>query len=111
MENTIAYFGLKDEDDYMYKKAEAKNEVRLAAQRAEAEKKMRFAVIRLLDTKTMTEEQIMDVLDVSKEFVQTIQIDLAAATKKIARLKTIKAAEKIAEKLNVPTAWVEKYMS
>ncbi len=111
MENTIAYFGLKDEDDYMYKKAEAKNEARLAAQRAEAEKKMRFAVIRLLDTKTMTEEQIMDVLDVSKEFVQTIQIDLAAATKKIARLKTTKAADKIAEKLNVPTTWVEKQVS
>ncbi len=24
MENTIAYFGLKDEDDFMYKRAEAK---------------------------------------------------------------------------------------
>jgi hypothetical protein len=43
MENTIAYFGLKDEDDYMYKKGEAKTEARLevkiAAARAEAEKK------------------------------------------------------------------------
>jgi predicted DNA-binding protein (UPF0251 family) len=115
MENTIAYFGLKDEDDYMYKRGEAKAkaslEMKIAAQSAEAEKKTRFAVIRLLDTKTMTEEQIMDVLDVSKEFVQTIQIDLAAAIKKIARLKTTKGTDKIAEKLNVPTAWVEKQVS
>jgi hypothetical protein len=51
------------------------------------------------------------VLGVSKEFVQTIQMDLAAAIKKIARLKTTKTADKIAEKLNVPTIWVEKYMS
>jgi hypothetical protein len=102
MENTIAYFGLKDEDDYMYKKAEAIQQKRF-------DQKQRFSVIRLLDTKTMTEEQIMKVLDVSKEFVQSIQIDLAAASKKMERLKTTKTADKVAEKLNLPTDWVEKF--
>jgi hypothetical protein len=115
MENTIAYFGLKDEDDYMYKRGEAKTEARLeikiAAERAQAEKKTRFSVIRSLDTKAMTEEQIMNVLDVSKEFVQSIQMDLAAASKRIARMKKPKSADKIAEELNLPVSWVEKYMS
>jgi predicted DNA-binding protein (UPF0251 family) len=106
MENTIAYFGLKDEDDYMYKKGEAKTEARLevkiAAARAEAEKKTRFTVIRLLDTNTLTEEQIMKACDVSQTFVQSIQMDLAAAPKKIARMKKTKSVAKIAEELNLP---------
>jgi uncharacterized protein YqfB (UPF0267 family) len=68
MENTIAYFGLKDEDDYMYKKAEAIQQKRF-------EQNQRFSVIRSLAIKTMTEEQIMNVLDVSKAFVWSIQMD------------------------------------
>jgi hypothetical protein len=108
MENTIAYFGLKDEDDYMYKKAEAKTEERLQKR---FEQNQRFSVIRSLDTKAMTEEQIMNVLDVTKEFVQSIQMDLAAAPKKIARMKKSKAAEQIAQELNLPLSWVEKFMS
>jgi hypothetical protein len=104
MENTIAYFGLKDEDDYMYKKAEAIQQKRF-------EQNQRFSVIRSLDTKAMTEEQIMTVLDVTKEFVQSIQMDLAAAPKKIARMKKSKSAELIAQELNLPVNWVGKYMS
>jgi hypothetical protein len=115
MENTIAYFGLKDEDDYMYKKGEAKTEARyqqkMAEQRAEADQQLRFAVIRLLDTKTLTEAQIMNVLNVSEGFVQSIQMDLAAASKKIARLKKTASAESIAQKLNLPTNWVEKHVT
>jgi hypothetical protein len=38
-------------------------------------------------------------------------MDLAAAPKKIARMKKSKSAGKIAEELNLPVNWVEKYMS
>ena len=91
----------------MYKKAEVKTEERLQKR---FEQNQRFSVIRSLAIKTMTEEQIMSVLDVSKEFVQSIQMDLAAAPKKIARMKKVKSAERIAQELNVPVSWVEKYM-
>jgi hypothetical protein len=102
MENTIAYFGLKDEDDYMYKKGEAKAEKRF-------EQSQRLAVIRLLDTTTLTEAQIVNVLNVTENFVQSIQMDLAAASKKMARLKKTASVESIAQKLNLPTSWVEKH--
>lgn len=119
MENTIAYFGLKDEDDYMYKKGEANTEARLqkkmAQQRAEAEQQLaeaeqqrRFTVIRLLDTTVLTEEQIIKICDISTDFVQTIKMDLAAAVKKIARLKKTTSIERIAHQLNLPANWVEK---
>ena len=95
MENTIAYFGLKDEDDYMYKKGEAKTEARLqkefAKQRAEAQKRLernqRFTVIELLDADTLTEEQIKKVFEVTTDFIQDVKNDLLAAPKKITRLK------------------------
>jgi hypothetical protein len=104
MENTIAYFGLKDEDDYMYKKGEAKAEKRF-------EQNQRLAVIRLLDTTTLTKAQIVNVLNVTEDFVQSIQMDLAAASKKMARLKKTASVESIAQKLNLPTSWVEKHVA
>ena len=112
MENTIAYFGLRDEDDYMYKKGEANTEARLqkkmAQQLAEAEQQRRFTVIRLLDTTVLTEEQIIKICDISTDFVQTIKMDLAAAVKKIARLKKTTSIERMAHQLNLPANWVEK---
>jgi hypothetical protein len=102
MENTIAYFGLKDEDDYMYKKAEAIQQKRF-------EQNQRFNVIRLIDM-MMPEAQIVKALDVPHTFVQSIQMDLAAAPKKIARMKKAKSAEYIAQELNVPVSWVAKFM-
>jgi hypothetical protein len=108
MENTIAYFGLKDEDDYMYKKGEAKTEARFQKKITD---QLRFSVIRLLDTKTLTEAQIVNVLNVTEDFVQSIQMDLAAASKKMARLKKTASAESIAQKLNLPTSWVEKHIA
>jgi hypothetical protein len=38
-------------------------------------------------------------------------MDLAAAPKKIARMKKSKSAEQIAQELNLPLSWVEKFMS
>jgi hypothetical protein len=115
MENTIAYFGLKDEDDYMYKRGEAKTEARLAKkiadQQAEADRHLRFTIIRLIDTTPLTEDQIVKACDVPQTFIQSIQMDLAAAPKKIARMKKSKSVDKIAEELNLPVSWVEKYMS
>jgi hypothetical protein len=102
MENTIAYFGLKDEDDYMYKKAEAIQQKRF-------EQNQRFNVIRLIDM-MMPEAQIVKALDVPHTFVQSIQMHLAAAPKKIARMKKAKSAEYIAQELNVPVSWVAKFM-
>jgi hypothetical protein len=108
MENTIAIFGLKDEDDYMYKRGEAKAK---AIQQQRFDQNQRFTVIRLIDTATLTEEQIVKAVDVPQTFVQSIQMDLAAAPKKIARMKKTKSAAKIAEELNLPVNWVEKYMA
>jgi hypothetical protein len=56
-------------------------------------------------------EQIVKALDVLQTFVQSILMDLAAAPKKIARMKKSKSAEKIAQELNLPVNWVGKYMS
>ena len=108
MENTIAYFGLKDEDDYMYKRGEAKAK---AIQQKHFEQNQRFTVIRLVDTATLTEAQIAKACDVPQTFVQSILMDLAAAPKKIARMKKAKSAERMAQELNLPVSWVEKYMS
>jgi hypothetical protein len=108
MENTISYFGLKDEDDYMYKRGEAKGK---AIQQKRFEQNQRFTIIRMLDTMMPTEEQIVKTFDVPQTFVQSILMDLAAAPKKIARMKKSKSAEKIAEALNLPVNWVEKYMA
>jgi hypothetical protein len=44
----------------------------------------------------------MKACDVSQTFVQSIQMDLAAAPKKIARMKKTKSVAKIAEELNLP---------
>ena len=103
MENTIAYFGLKDEDDYMYKKAEAKAQTRL-------EQNQRFTVAGLLDATNLTDAEIIVICGISAEFFQSVKKDMAAAPSKIARLKKTWAAEKIAQHLNLPITWVEKQM-
>jgi hypothetical protein len=112
MENTIAYFGLKDEDDYMYKKGVAaqktKDQLALEKAQKQLEQKQRFSVIRLFDTTNLSEGQIISVLDVSPAFIQAIKKDLIAAPKKIARLKKTWATEQIAQELNLPLNWVEK---
>ena len=125
MENVIAHFGLKDEDDYMYKRGEAKTEARfqkiLADQKAEARRKeveaqkrleqtQRFTVIELLDAATLTEDQIQKVFEVTAEFIQDIKNDLVVAPKKIARLKKTLTAEQIARQLQLPINWVEKQL-
>jgi hypothetical protein len=129
MENTIAYFGLKDEDDYMYKRGEAKTEARLQArfqtelakQREEAQRlrleaqarlvsQQRFSIINLLDVAVLSDVQIMKVLDVSEAMVHHVKKDLAAAPKKIARLKEKLSAEQIAQQLSLPINWVEKHL-
>ena len=114
MENTIAYFGLKDEDDYMYKKgAEAQRKESLRKEIAamqRLERSQRFTVIELLDAATLTEEQIKKVFEVTSDFIQVIKNDLLAAPKKISRLKKTLTAEQIAEKLNLPINWVEKQL-
>jgi hypothetical protein len=67
MDNTIAYFGLKDEDDYMYKKAEAKAAITLQKR---LEQNQRFTVIGLLDITSLTDVQIITACNVSAERVQ-----------------------------------------
>lgn len=104
MEETIAYFGLKDEDDYMYKKAEAKAQKRF-------EQNQRFTVISLLDIPSLTEAQIIVAVGVSAEMIHHIKKDLAAAPKKIARLKEKLSTQQIAEQLNLPLTWVEKHIT
>ena len=108
MEETIAYFGLKDEDDYMYKKAEAKAAIRL---RYEREQTQRFTVIGLLDTTNLTEAQIISVFGIPSEVISLAKKDLAAAPKKIARLKQKLSVKQIAEQLNLPLNWVEKHIT
>jgi superfamily II DNA helicase RecQ len=118
MENTIAYFGLKDEDDYMYKRGAAKVETRLqkemAAQQAAAQKRLeqnqRFTVIGLLDITTLSEVQMITSFGVSAEMIHGVKKDLAAAPKKIARLKEKMSVEQIAQQLNLPLNWVEKHI-
>jgi hypothetical protein len=107
MENTIAYFGLKDEDDYMYKRGEKKAEDRLTKR---LEQNQRFTVIGLLDIGNLTEIQIITVCAISSEMIHQVKKDLAAAPKKIARLKEKLLVEQIAEQLNLPINWVEKHV-
>ncbi len=107
MENTIAYFGLKDEDDYMYQKAEAKAQIRLEY---ELEQTHRLTVIGLLDAKVLTDAQIISICNVTAEFMRTVKKDLAAAPARIARLRKTLSAEQIADKLNLPLNWVQKQL-
>ena len=107
MESTIAYFGLKDEDDYMYKKGETRGE---AKERAKAEQKERFMVIKLLDAKLLTEAQIINNCEVTAEFLQTVKKDLMAAPRRIARLRQTMSALQIAQQLRLPIDWVEKQL-
>jgi hypothetical protein len=107
MENTIAYFGLKDEDDYMYKRGEAK--AKTSFQKS-LEQNQRFTVIGLLDITNLTEIQIITSFGVSAEMIHGVKKDLAAAPKKIARLKEKMSAEQIAQQLNLPLNWVEKHI-
>ena len=102
----------------MYNRGEAKAETRLqkelATQREITQKHLeqnqRFTVIGLLDITSLTEMQIITAVNVSAEMVQLIKKDLAAAPKKIARLKGKMSAEQIAEQLNLPINWVEKHI-
>jgi hypothetical protein len=104
MENTVAYFGLKDEDDFMYKKAEAKGQTRL-------EQNQRFTVVGLLDATNLPDAQIITICGISADLFKSVKKDLAAAPSKIARLKETLSAEKIAQRLNLPLNWVEKQVS
>ncbi len=112
MDNTIAYFGLKDEDDYMYQRGEAKAATRyqkeLAAERKAAQLKERFTVIGMLDIAHLTDAQIITITGVSTEILRQIKKDLVAAPKKIAHLKSKLSVLQIAEQLNLPANWVEK---
>lgn len=107
MEKTIAYFGLKDEDDYMYQKAET---IQKAIAQREREQYQRFTVIGFLDIPNLTEAQIITTMGISAEIMQIIKKDLAAAPKKIDRLKSKLSAQQIAEQLNLPLNWVEKHI-
>ena len=108
MENTVAYFGLKDEDDFMYKKGAAAE--KSLAQR-QLEQNQRFTVIGLLDATKLRDAQIITICGISAELLKSVKKDLKAAPLKIARLKTTLSAEKIAQQLNLPVNWVEKQLS
>jgi hypothetical protein len=107
MENTIAYFGLKDEDDFMYKRGEKKAEARLTKR---LEQNQRFTVIGLLGIENLTEIQMITGFGLTAEMIHQVKRDLAAAPKKIARLKEKLSVEQIAEQLNLPVNWVQKYV-
>ena len=105
MESISAYLNLKDEDDFMYKKGEARAK---ATAQQRFEQAQRFSVIRMLDKLHLTDNQIIESLDITYEFVQNVKKDLAAAPKRIVRLRHTLSPEQIAEKLNLPIQWVEK---
>ena len=105
MESTIAYFGLKDEDDYMYKKGAARAQAEADKRQ---EQKQRFMVVRLLEAKTLTEKEIMDEYEVTSDFIQQVKKDLLAAPRRIARLRRTMSALQIAQQLRLPLHWVEK---
>jgi hypothetical protein len=107
MDNTIAYFGLKDEDDYMYQRGAAKTETFMQKL---LQQKERFTVIGMLDIAHLTDAQIMTITGISTEILHQIKKDLAAAPKKIDRLKSKLSAQQIAEQLNLPINWVEKQL-
>ena len=118
MEKTIAYFGLKDEDDYMYQRGATKTATRYQeelaavqeAARVKERLKERFTVIGMLDIALMTDAQIITITGISSEILHQIKKDLAAAPKKIDRLKSKLSAQQIAEQLNLPLNWVEKHI-
>ena len=107
MDNIIGHFGLKDEDDYMYKRGMVKAEAQLQKR---FEQNQRFTVIGLLDITTLSEVQIITACNVSADMIQSVKKDLAAAPKKIARLKEKLSVEQIAQQLNLPIHWVEKHV-
>lgn len=111
MENTIAYFGLKDEDDYMYKKGVAATQTQIEQTQQQFEQKQRFAVIKFLDMGILSDSQIANGLELSFDFVQSVKKDLSAAAKKMERLKAKKSAIQIAQLLNLPINWVEKQLA
>mgnify|MGYP000848298296 CR=1 FL=1 len=89
----------------MYKKAEAKAEIRLQREREQIQ---RFTVVGLLDTTDLTETQIISVFGIPANIIHKVKKDLAVAPKKIAHLKEKLSAQQIAEQLNLPVTWVEK---
>ena len=115
MENTVAYFGLKDEDDFMYKKGVAAEKSLAQRERDQVQKKLeqnqRFTVVGLLEATNLPDAQIITICGISAELLKSVKKDLAAAPSKIARLKKTASAEKIAQQLNLPINWVEKQMS
>ena len=108
MENTVAYFGLKDEDDFMYKKGAAAQK---SLAQHQIEQNQRFTVVGLLDATNLPDAQIITIFGISAELLKSVKKDLAAAPSKIARLKETLSAEKIAQRLNLPLNWVEKQVS
>jgi hypothetical protein len=107
MDNIVGYFGLKDEDDYMYQRGAAKE--REVAQK-DLNQNRRFTAIVLLDLAQLTDAQIITAANISTEILHQIKKDLAVAPKKIDRLKDKLSAEQIAEQLNLPVNWVETYL-
>jgi hypothetical protein len=114
MDNIVGHFGLKDEDDYMYKRAEAKGEKLLQIEREKAQKRLeqnqRFTVIGLLGIPNLTEIQMITSFGLTATMIHQVKKDLSAAPKKIARLKEKLSVEQIAEQLNLPINWVEKHV-
>ncbi len=67
-------------------------------------------MVSLLNITSLTEVQIITACNVSSDMIQAVKKDLAAAPKKIARLKSKMSAEQIAQQLDLPIHWVEKHI-
>ena len=67
-------------------------------------------MVSLLDITSLTEVQIITACNVSSDMIQAVKKDLAAAPKKIGRLKSKMSAEQIAQQLDLPIHWVEKHI-
>ena len=125
MATVIAHFGLKDEDDILYKRGAAaeranseieaqKREIEAQKREIEAqrhlEQQQRFIVIRLLDAGILTEAEMIQEYEVTAAFIETVKKDIMAAPKKIDRLKKTFNTQQIAQQLRLPIKWVEKYL-
>ena len=118
MATVIAHFGLKDEDDILYKRGaaaeRANSEIEAQKREIEAqrhlEQQQRFIVIRLLDAGILTEAEMIQEYEVTAAFIETVKKDIMAAPKKIDRLKKTFNTQQIAQQLRLPIKWVEKYL-
>ena len=77
----------------MYKKAEARE--RTAAKR-NLEQYQRCRIIKLLDNLNFTDHQIIENFEVTHEYLQNLKTDIAAAPKRITRLRHTLSPEQIA---------------